>query len=53
MNVEIGAEAGQFPEKKYINGIVVAVWRLKGEDCDYNQEYMKISRSRRVYCTFA
>jgi hypothetical protein len=25
MNVEIGAEAAQFPEKKYINGIVVAV----------------------------
>jgi hypothetical protein len=25
MNVEIGAEAGQFPEKEYINGIAVAV----------------------------
>ncbi len=25
MNVEIGAEAVQFPEKKYINGIAVAV----------------------------
>jgi hypothetical protein len=25
MNVEIGAEAAQFPEKEYINGIVVAV----------------------------
>ncbi len=25
MNVEIGAEAAQFPEKKYINGIAVAV----------------------------
>jgi hypothetical protein len=25
MNVEIGAEAVQFPEKEYINGIVVAV----------------------------
>jgi hypothetical protein len=24
MNVEIGAEAAQFPEKEYINGIVVA-----------------------------
>jgi hypothetical protein len=25
MNVEIGAEAGQFPEKEYISGIAVAV----------------------------
>jgi hypothetical protein len=25
MNVEIGAEAAQFPEKEYINGISVAV----------------------------
>ncbi len=25
MNVEIGAEAAQFPEKEYINGIVFAV----------------------------
>jgi hypothetical protein len=25
MNVEIGTEAKQFPEKKYINGIFVAV----------------------------
>ncbi len=28
MNVEIRAEAAQFPEKKYINGIFVAVLRL-------------------------
>jgi hypothetical protein len=27
MNVEIGAEAALFPEKEYINGIAVAVWR--------------------------
>jgi hypothetical protein len=26
MNVEIGAEATQFPEKEHINGIIVAVW---------------------------
>jgi hypothetical protein len=25
MNVEIGAEAAEFPEKEYINGIAVAV----------------------------
>ncbi len=28
MNVEIGAEAAQFPEKEYINGIVFAVLQL-------------------------
>jgi hypothetical protein len=26
MNVEIGTEAAQFPEKEYINVIFVAVW---------------------------
>jgi hypothetical protein len=29
MNVEIGAEAALFPEKEYINGIFVAVWKWK------------------------
>jgi hypothetical protein len=28
MNVEIGTEAAQFPEKEYINGIFLAVWLL-------------------------
>jgi hypothetical protein len=28
MNVEIGAEAAQFPEKEYINGIAFAVLQL-------------------------
>jgi hypothetical protein len=28
MNVEIGTEAPQFPEKEYINGIFVAVQEL-------------------------
>ncbi len=27
MIVEIGAEAPLFPEKEYVNGIAVAVWR--------------------------
>jgi hypothetical protein len=27
MNIEIGSEAAQFPEKEYINGIFDAVWR--------------------------
>ncbi len=26
MNVEIGTEAAQFPEKEYVNGIFVAVY---------------------------
>jgi hypothetical protein len=29
MNVEIGAEAAQFPEKEYINEIAVAVYKFK------------------------
>jgi hypothetical protein len=29
VNVEIGAEAAQFPEKEYINGIAVAVFAGK------------------------
>jgi hypothetical protein len=28
MNVEIGTEAAQFPEKEYINGIFLAVHEL-------------------------
>jgi hypothetical protein len=28
MNVEIGTEATQFPEKEYINGIFVAVYSI-------------------------
>ncbi len=30
MNVEIGTEAAQFPEKENVNGIFVAVCRAKG-----------------------
>ncbi len=29
MNVEIGTEAAQFPEKEYINGIFLAVQTLR------------------------
>jgi hypothetical protein len=29
MNVEIGAEAAQFPEKEYVNGIAVAVYFIQ------------------------
>jgi hypothetical protein len=34
MNVEIGAEATQFPEKEYINGIAFAVWIHKSRNAD-------------------
>jgi hypothetical protein len=33
MNVEIGAEAAQFPEKEYINGTAVAVQMRLGWNC--------------------
>jgi hypothetical protein len=29
MNVEIGTEAAEFPEKEYINGIFLAVRKIK------------------------
>jgi hypothetical protein len=31
MNVEVGTEATQFPEKEYINGIFIAGWFIKTE----------------------
>jgi hypothetical protein len=37
MIVEIGAEAAQFPEKEYMNGIFLAVW------CNYTFIYSTIS----------
>jgi hypothetical protein len=47
MNVEIGAEAAQFPEKEYINGIAGAVYgNLMSENSqDYAQKPQR-------YCTF-
>jgi hypothetical protein len=35
MNVEIGTEAAQFPEKEHINGIFVAVW-------DSNRQFISL-----------
>ncbi len=36
MNVEIGTEVAQFPEKEYINGIFVAVWLpMAGKTCQF------------------
>jgi hypothetical protein len=36
MNVEIGTEAAQFPEKEYINGIFVAVHNMYNHDICIN-----------------
>ncbi len=38
MNVEIGTEASQFPEKEYINGIFVAV------QLPYNRRTVKLKQ---------
>jgi hypothetical protein len=40
MNVEIGAEAAQFPEKEYINGIAVAVqyWEISLIEDEYKSQ---------------
>jgi hypothetical protein len=44
MNVEIGAEAAQLPEKEYINGIFVAVKQFKSSkvivNLDIKKEFM-------------
>jgi hypothetical protein len=40
MNVEIGAEAAQFPEKEYINGIAFAVWGGGGHFHRANDFYL-------------
>ncbi len=53
MNVEIGAEAAQFPEKEYINGIAVAVWVLGATvwqlgNTDVHYVIMHYSISKRV-----
>jgi hypothetical protein len=36
MNVEIGTEAAQFPEKEYINWIFVAVYTMSSANMDIN-----------------
>jgi hypothetical protein len=46
MNVEIGAEAALFPEKAYINGMAVAVWKVGPLD---NESLTDVSRSWTAY----
>jgi hypothetical protein len=43
MNVEIGAEATQFPEKEYINGIAVAV-------CAYSSKLLAYLKKPDILC---
>jgi hypothetical protein len=43
MNVEIGAEAAQFPEKEYINGIAVAV-------CAYSSKLLAYLKKPDILC---
>ncbi len=39
MNVEIGAEAAQFPEKEYINAIAFAVFAFSNSHCTFMSDY--------------
>jgi hypothetical protein len=45
MNVEIGTEAVQFPEKEYINGIFVAVWGNDTFSANLLEDYMLNSKT--------
>jgi hypothetical protein len=47
MNVEIGAESAQFPEKEYINGIAVAVLKNNA----VKTYYIIILGHQSAYCT--
>ncbi len=53
MNVEIGAEVAQFPEKDYINGIAVACGEKDGGGGKYGQYLLKLFSSawlKAAYC---
>jgi hypothetical protein len=57
MNVEIGAEAAQFPEKEYINGIAVAVcvkhiYELSLDMQKYQRKY-KTQKSMETFVLFS
>jgi hypothetical protein len=45
MNVEIGAEAAQFPEKEYINGNAVAVCVAANNDTSLSHIQEEVIRS--------
>jgi hypothetical protein len=51
MNVEIGAEAALFPEKKYVNGIAVAVqyMYLKHKPICYSAKLFNYNKSS-LFC---
>ncbi len=47
MNVEIGTEVAQFPEKEYINAIVLVVHILYQRLCPHIQEAVRGRRGQR------
>jgi hypothetical protein len=53
MNVEIGTEATQFPEKEYINGIFLAVYSMCTVQILDKDEGRKIFFSFLLYKTFS
>ncbi len=46
MNVEIGTEAAQFPEKEYISGIFVAVQAVRKKIA--GDEVAEIKKSKKI-----
>ncbi len=49
MNVEIGTEATQFPEKEHINGIFVAVKSRDSEKSSYHSYMFNHCKTEAVY----
>ncbi len=45
MNVEIGADAAQFPEKEYLNGIAFAVHHEVTQVCQVSQGFCGVTDS--------
>jgi hypothetical protein len=48
MNVEIGTEAAQFPEREYLNGIFAAVHSLESRDQSLGAQISPRSTNRRI-----